>query len=116
MNTSVPTETIVTLTESASVQIKKMQEGQAENAGKCLRVYVEEGGCSGLQYGMTFDEKRDGDVSHDFYGVGVVVDGTSAEFLKGAVIDFSDAMTGGGFKISNPRAKSSCGCGRSFEA
>jgi iron-sulfur cluster assembly accessory protein len=65
---------------------------------------------------MTFDEKRDGDIVHDFHGVGVVVDSMSSEFLKGAVIDFSDALTGGGFKISNPNARTSCGCGKSFEA
>ncbi|HAM73025.1 MAG TPA: iron-sulfur cluster assembly accessory protein [Verrucomicrobiales bacterium] len=107
---------MVTLTEAAANQIRTMQAAQAENAGKPLRVYVEEGGCSGLQYGMTFDEKRDGDLQHDFYGVGLVVDSMSAEFLKGAVVDFSDALTGGGFKISNPNARSSCGCGKSFEA
>ena len=116
MSTSAQTETIITLTEAAANQIRTMQAGQPETAGKPLRVYVEEGGCSGLQYGMTFDEKRDGDASQDFFGVGVVVDSMSAEFLKGATIDFSDALTGGGFKISNPRARSSCGCGKSFEA
>ena len=116
MSTSVQTETIVTLTEPAARQIQVMLAEQTEHAGKPLRVYVEEGGCSGLQYGMTFDEKRDGDVLYEFFGVGVVIDSTSSEFLKGAVIDFSDALTGGGFKISNPKARSSCGCGKSFEA
>lgn len=116
MSTSVSTESIVTLTESAATQIRSMQADQPESQGKPLRVYVEEGGCSGLQYGMTFDEKRDGDVLTEFFGVGVIVDSMSAEFVKGAVIDFSDAMTGGGFKISNPKAKTSCGCGKSFEA
>lgn len=117
MSTAVQTDTnVVTLTEKAAAQIKVMQAEQAENAGKPLRVYVEEGGCSGLQYGMTFDERRDGDIVRDYFGVGVVVDATSSEFLKGAIIDFSDALTGGGFKISNPNARSSCGCGKSFEA
>ena len=116
MSTATQTDTIVTVTEKAAAQILVMQADQAENAGKPLRVYVEEGGCSGLQYGMTFDEKRDGDITREFFGVGVVVDSTSAEFLKGAVIDFSDALTGGGFKISNPNARTSCGCGKSFEA
>ena len=60
MSNAVQTETIVTLTEKAAAQIKSMQADQAENQGKPLRIYVEEGGCSGLQYGMTFDERRDG--------------------------------------------------------
>ena len=61
-------------------------------------------------------ERREGDFSGEFHGVPVLVDNVSAEYLKGAVVDNSDALTGGGFKISNPRAKSSCGCGKSFEA
>ncbi|MBK8000712.1 MAG: iron-sulfur cluster assembly accessory protein [Verrucomicrobia bacterium] len=106
----------VSLTESAAQQIRSMLADQPENAGKILRIYVEGGGCSGMQYGMVFDEKRDNDRVSEFFGVSVLVDAVSAEYLQGAVVDFSDAMTGGGFKISNPNAKSSCGCGKSFEA
>jgi iron-sulfur cluster assembly accessory protein len=106
---------VVTLTESAAKQIKEMLTNP-ENAGKNLRVYVEGGGCSGLQYGMVFDEKRADDVVTDFFGVSVLVDPFSANYLHGANIDFSDALTGGGFKISNPNARQSCGCGKSFEA
>lgn len=109
-------QTLLTLSQSAAEQVRSMQDSQPENAGKPLRVYVEGGGCSGMQYGMVFDEPRDKDVALDFFGVRVVVDEVSAGYLKGALIDFSDAMTGGGFKISNPNAKSSCGCGKSFEA
>ncbi|MBM3846612.1 MAG: iron-sulfur cluster assembly accessory protein [Verrucomicrobia bacterium] len=107
---------VVTVTETAARQILSMQSENADYAGKPLRIYVQEGGCSGLQYEMTFDEQREADLAHQFFGVGVVVDPASAEFVKGAVIDFSDALTGGGFKITNPNARSSCGCGRSFEA
>lgn len=110
------TESIVTLTEPAARQITSMLAEDKENAGKPLRVYVESGGCSGMQYGMTFDEKRDDDLHIEFNGVGVVVDPFSANYLRGAVIDFSDALTGGGFKINNPNAHSSCGCGKSFNA
>ena len=106
----------VSLTESAAQQIRSMLADQPENAGKILRIYVEGGGCSGMQYGMVFDEKRDNDRVAEFFGVSVLVDAVSAEYLQGAVVDFSDALTGGGFKISNPNAKSSCGCGKSFEA
>lgn len=108
--------TAVTLTPSAADQVRSMMESQPENAGKPLRVYVEGGGCSGMQYGMVFDEPRDKDLALEFHGVRVLIDEVSAGYLQGAVIDFSDAMTGGGFKISNPNAKSSCGCGKSFEA
>ena len=109
-------QAVVTLTEAAAGQIRSMQASQPENAGKILRVYVEGGGCSGMQYGMVFDEKRDNDESMEFFGVPVLVDAISAGHLRGAVVDFSDALTGGGFKITNPNAKSSCGCGNSFEA
>ena len=116
MNTEVQNEPVVTLTKQAATQIKEMVARQTENQGKSLRVYVEGGGCSGLQYGLVFDDKRDGDLAADFDGVGVVVDPESADYLRGAVVDYSDALTGGGFKVSNPNAHHSCGCGKSFEA
>jgi len=109
-------ETVVTLTRSAADHVRAMQSEQTENAGKALRIYVEGGGCSGLQYGMVFDEKREGDLASESFGVPVLVDATSAGYVRGAVIDYSDALTGGGFKITNPQARSSCGCGKSFEA
>ena len=114
MNIEAPVESPVSLTESAARQIKEMLK-IPENAGKNLRVYVEGGGCSGLQYGMVFDEKRPDDISTDFFGASVVVDPFSANYLRGSVVDFSDELTGGGFKISNPNARQSCGCGKSFE-
>jgi iron-sulfur cluster assembly protein/iron-sulfur cluster insertion protein len=77
---------------------------------------VEAGGCSGMQYGMVFDERRPDDLGAEFHGVGVVVDPFSANYMRGSVIDFSDALTGGGFKINNPNAHSNCGCGKSFSA
>ncbi len=110
------TDSVVTVTENAARQIATMQAEDKENAGKCLRVFVEAGGCSGMQYGMVFDEKRDDDLAAEFHGVGVLVDPFSANYIRGAVIDYSDALTGGGFKINNPSAHSSCGCGKSFEA
>jgi iron-sulfur cluster assembly accessory protein len=109
-------EEIVHLTESAAAQVKEMLAKEENGAQKALRVFIESGGCSGLQYGMVFDERREGDFALEFHGVPVLVDNVSAEYLKGSVVDYSDSLTGGGFKISNPRAKSSCGCGKSFEA
>jgi iron-sulfur cluster assembly accessory protein len=93
-----------------------MIASQPDAAGKALRVYVEAGGCSGMQHAMTFDEKRDGDFAAEFFGVPVVVDRVSAEYLQGATVDFSNALTGGGFKVTIPKAQSSCGCGKSFAA
>jgi iron-sulfur cluster assembly accessory protein len=110
------TESVVTLTESAANEIRTMLAAEADSANKGLRVYVESGGCSGLQYQMQFDEKRPDDLVSEFFGVNVLIDSFSAGYLKGAIIDFSDALTGGGFKIKNPNAHSSCGCGKSFEA
>jgi iron-sulfur cluster assembly accessory protein len=109
------TEPIVSVTENAAAEVKSLL-ALAENAGRTLRIFVEQGGCSGMQYGMVFDEKRDGDLVSEQNGVGVLVDPISARHLRGTVVDFSNALTGGGFKISNPNAKQSCGCGKSFEA
>ena len=115
MNTTAET-TVVSLTESAAKEVQSMIAKEKDGANKGLRVYVESGGCSGLQYGMVFDEKRDDDIVALFYGVPVLVDQFSANYVRGSVVDFSDALTGGGFKITNPNAKQSCGCGKSFEA
>jgi iron-sulfur cluster assembly accessory protein len=105
----------VNLTQNAVEEIRFLL-AKSENAGKSLRLYIEEGGCSGMQYGMVFDEKRDGDLISEKDGVSVMIDPISANFLRGAVVDFSDSMTAGGFKITNPNAKQSCGCGKSFQA
>ncbi len=115
MSNSSTADFVVHLTDPAVAQVRVLQQSESGGA-KPLRLYVESGGCSGLQYGMTFDEKRDGDAVADFDGVAVVVDDFSATYLKGMVMDYSDALTGGGFKISNPNAKQSCGCGKSFQA
>ena len=115
MTESFTTEFVVGLTVRAAEECKSLLSSP-ENAGKNFRVYVEQGGCSGMQYGMVFDEKRDGDFVAEENGVTILVDPISANYLRGTVVDFSDALVGGGFKISNPNAKQSCGCGKSFEA
>jgi iron-sulfur cluster assembly accessory protein len=102
------------VTETASMRLAAMMR-EKELAGYALRVFVAGGGCSGLQYGMTFDdEMREGD--NEFYAgeLRVVVDPISAGYLMGASIDFVDSLMGGGFKIDNPNAVSACGCGHSF--
>ena len=107
-------EPVVNLTESAANEIRAKLAADPQGAGKALRVYVEKGGCSGMQYGMVFDEQRPDDATATFFGVSVLVDPFSADYVRGMVVDFSDALTGGGFKISNPNAAQSCGCGKSF--
>jgi len=114
MTDTTTNEPVVRLTGNAAQELKELA-AKPENAGKFLRVYVEQGGCSGMQYGLTFDEKRDGDLTAEQDGVTVLADPFSAKYIQGAVVDFSDALTGGGFKISNPNARQSCGCGKSFE-
>ena len=108
-------EPIVDLTPSAAEEVTSLL-GKPENNGKVLRVYVEKGGCSGMQYSMVFDEKRADDFAAEVHGISVLVDPFSAQYLRGAVVDFSDSLTAGGFKISNPNARQSCGCGKSFTA
>jgi iron-sulfur cluster assembly accessory protein len=109
------TELVVELTPAAAEEIKELQQ-KPENAGKVFRLYVDQGGCSGLQYAMTFDEQRVDDLAATLHGVAVVIDPFSAQYLRGARVDFSDSLTAGGFKISNPNARQSCGCGKSFTA
>src|SRR6476646_7202330 len=115
MDVNTTKESVVTLTDSAVEECKSML-AQSEHNGKGLRVFVEQGGCSGMQYSMVFDEKRPDDLITEMHGVSVLVDPFSAKFLRGSVVDFSDSLNAGGFKISNPNAKQSCGCGKSFEA
>ncbi len=115
MEATTSTDSVITLTPSAAEEVKNILT-QPENAGKTLRIYVEQGGCSGMQYSMVFDEKRPDDLSTEMHGVSALVDPFSAKYLRGTVVDFSHDLTGGGFKISNPNAKQSCGCGKSFEA
>ena len=114
MSSTIQSSPLVNLTPPAVEEVKMML-AKPENAGKHLRLYVEKGGCSGMQYGMVFDEQRDGDARVEEHGVTVLVDAFSAGYLQGTQVDFSDALSGGGFKIVNPNAKQSCGCGKSFE-
>ncbi|HEX7653847.1 MAG TPA: iron-sulfur cluster assembly accessory protein [Verrucomicrobiae bacterium] len=113
MSASPTAQNAVTLTPAAVAEVKNLL-ALPDNAGKHMRFYVEQGGCSGMQYGMVFDERRDGDQICEQDGVRVLVDAISIDFLRGTVVDFSDALSGGGFKLTNPNARESCGCGKSF--
>jgi iron-sulfur cluster assembly accessory protein len=108
---------LVNVTETALSQIKHLldQEGKLET--HALRMKVVGGGCSGLQYQLMFDDQvKDGDQQVDEAGVSVVVDEKSALYLVGTTLDYIDTLMESGFKIQNPNAKNSCGCGQSFSA
>jgi len=79
-------------------------------------VFVQGGGCSGFQYGFTFDEKKEGDNAWEQNGVHVVVDPQSAIYLKDAVVNYVEDFRGAGFAVENPNASGGCGCGKSFNA
>lgn len=105
---------VLTVTPAAAATVKTLLE-QRNIPSHVLRVFVQGGGCSGMQYGMTFEaapEAYDEVVEVD--GVRLVIDPTSIQYLRGATIDFVDSLMGGGFRIDNPTAVSSCGCGNSF--
>jgi len=115
MDATTTSEPVIQLSESAALEVQAML-ARPENLGKTLRVYVEQGGCSGMQYEMVFDQPRPDDLRSEMHGVPVLVDPFSAKYLRGTRVDFSSELTGGGFKISNPNARQSCGCGKSFQA
>jgi iron-sulfur cluster assembly accessory protein len=105
---------MINLTEAAADQLQKLLEekGMEDHS---LRVFVSGGGCSGLQYGMTFAEApMEGDQVFEEQNVRMVVDSGSLMYLMGAEIDYIDSLMGGGFRIENPNAVQSCSCGSSF--
>ena len=105
---------MITVTDSAVRQLQTLVSEQ-EDVAKGLRIFVEKGGCAGMQYGMSLDHAQDGDQTFERGGVKVFVDPESATYLEGATIDYADDLAGAGFRIKNPNAVRSCGCGTSFE-
>jgi iron-sulfur cluster assembly protein len=104
----------ITLTDSAVARVRRLIE-ERNLQGHALRVFVSGGGCSGLQYGMALDgAPRETDRRYSFGGVDVVIDPMSWDYLSGITIDYQDDLMGGGFRIENPHAVASCGCGHSF--
>lgn len=107
---------MMTVTPVAAERIKEAIEAEGK-PGLSLRVYVEGGGCSGMQYGLVFeDEEKDGDEVVSAEGIRILVDRFSAPYLTGSQIDYVTTLQGAGFKINNPNATGSCGCGHSFKA
>ena len=106
---------VVTLTERAADKVRALMAGEPAGAAEVLRVAIQGGGCGGYEYQLGFDRGATGDDSaFEFYGVTVVVDPVSAPYLHGATVDFVESLQESGFKVDNPNASGSCGCGHSF--
>ena len=106
-------QVMISLTPQAVQKIHSLEEGISDD-GKFLRIFVEPGGCSGLEYGMSFDLRKEDDELLESSGVRVLMDPTSLSYLDGSEVDFDDGLNGKGFEIRNPNAETTCGCGKSF--
>jgi iron-sulfur cluster assembly accessory protein len=106
---------MINVSETAASKFSELLV-EEEKAGRGLRVFVRGGGCSGFQYGLMIEEngQGSGDQVFESHGIKLFVDPISIQYLKNAEVDFVDTITGGGFTIKNPHAKSTCGCGSSF--
>ena len=103
-------------TDSAALKVKELIE-EEDNDGLMLRVFVQGGGCSGFQYGFTFDESlQEGDTVIENQGVKLLIDPMSFQYMVGAEIDYKEGIEGAQFVIRNPNASTTCGCGSSFSA
>ena len=107
---------MLTMTDKAVEKVRLYAGQMPEAQGKELRIFIQGGGCSGFQYGFTFDDQQDGDTIVESGGVKVLVDPMSAPYLHGAKVDFVEDLRGSGFVVDNPNAVSTCGCGHSFQS
>tara|TARA_R110000824_G_scaffold49838_34_gene139772 strand:+ start:210 stop:539 length:330 start_codon:yes stop_codon:yes gene_type:complete len=107
---------MIEITEPAADKIKEYRSKDLNNFGKSLRIKVVGGGCSGLRYELAFDNSinKDSDFIEEAHGVKVIIDEKSALYMLGTELDFVDSLMESGFKINNPNATNSCGCGESF--
>lgn len=104
----------IVFTDAAALKVRELLEDE-DNDELNLRVFIQGGGCSGFQYGFTFDEKfEDGDQAFENDGIKLVVDPMSFQYLMGAEVDYTDSVDGSQFVIRNPNAQTTCGCGSSF--
>ena len=109
-------ETLLSITPTAAAKIRELMAEEPDGDTMVLRVAIQGGGCSGFQYGLGFDTApAEGDLELTLEGVNVVVDPFSVPYLQGATVDFLTGLQESGFKIDNPNAVSSCGCGHSFQ-
>lgn len=116
LQTTIDITPVLSVTPSAVEVIRNLLQ-QRNIPNHSLRVFVSGGGCSGMQYGMAFEETpKEFDKVVAVDGVSLIIDSTSLMYLQGATIDYVDSLMGGGFRIENPNAVSSCGCGSSFRS
>jgi iron-sulfur cluster assembly accessory protein len=106
---------MINVTDNAVRQLQSLLSRRSETSPKGLRVHVAKGGCSGMHYEMTLDERKEGDEVVERDGMKFFIDGDSIPYLRDATLDFSDGLTGAGFRVVNPNASRTCGCGSSFE-
>ena len=109
-------ERVVVFTEAAIRKIEEYSESLEEARGKFLRIFVQGGGCSGFEYGFSFDDRKDEDLLVPQGDIHILVDSFSLPYLEGAIVDFSASLMGSGFRVTNPNATGTCGCGHSFTA
>lgn len=105
---------MLTFTNEAAAKVQALKAEIADES-RMLRVFVKAGGCSGMEYGMSFEEAREGDQILESNSVRYLIDEKSLELLSGSEVHFDDGLNGKGFEVRNPNAKSTCGCGRSFQ-
>ena len=105
----------ITLTDGATAKIKELLASQEDASDQALRVAVRGGGCSGFQYALAFDKRRDDDHVFEQNGVSVVVDKAGMQFVLGSEVDYVDGLQGAGFAVNNPNVVAACGCGSSFQ-
>lgn len=113
-STEIP-ESAISLTDKAAEKIRELLGEDPDSAGQALRVAVRGGGCSGFQYALAFDERKDDDHVFEEQGVAVVVDRVSMQFVFGSEVDYVEGLTGAGFQVNNPNVVAACGCGSSFQ-
>ena len=105
----------ITLTDGAAAKINELLASQEDASDQALRVAVRGGGCSGFEYALAFDKRRDDDHVFEHNGVAVIVDKVSMQFVFGSEVDYVDGLQGAGFAVNNPNVVAACGCGSSFQ-
>ena len=105
---------MVTLTDIAADKVRGFLNGQESEGEVGLRVGVRGGGCSGFQYALALDERREDDHVFEYEGIRVIVDPASLRYVEGSQVDFTESLMGSGFEVNNPNVVASCGCGSSF--
>jgi iron-sulfur cluster assembly accessory protein len=106
----------VNLTPKALDAVRQMAAKEKLGSDQGLRIAVVGGGCSGFQYALNFDQKKEGDIITEFDGINVLVDEVSLPYIAGTTLDYVEGLHNAGFRFDNPRATRTCGCGSSFSA